>query len=117
MATEREVFEAKKLEAKYGVIGKAAARYRMAGYSIEVVDENEEAPVNFIASKKDEKLAVKVFYRTGKVPQEIVERLVEQSKKANAKPVLVLYGSGPKITGDIIELLRSNGAGLKRVRG
>ncbi|MCE4613214.1 MAG: hypothetical protein F7C07_05215 [Desulfurococcales archaeon] len=116
MATEREVFEAKKLEAKYGVIGKAAARYRMAGYNIEVVDDKEEAAANFVATKKGEKLAVKVFYRSGKVPQDAVEKLIEYSGKASARPVLVLYGSGPKITGELLDLIRSNNVSLRRMR-
>ncbi len=116
MATEREVFEAKKLESKYGVVGKVAARYRMAGYAIEVVDEKEGAPVNFIASKKGEKLAVKVVYKSGKVARGLVDKLAEESNKAGARPVLVLYGAGPRVTNELLETIRASGIGLRRVR-
>jgi HJR/Mrr/RecB family endonuclease len=116
MATEREVFEAKKLEAKYGVVGKVAARYRMAGYLIEVVSSSDDAPVNFIASKKGEKLAVKVAHRSGRLEKEVAERLAESAAETGARPVLVLYGSGPRVTSELLESIRAKNIGLRRVR-
>ncbi len=114
MTTAREAFEAKKLAQRYGVVGKVAGRYREAGYQVEVAAADEESPVNFTAYKKGEKLAVKVVWRSGPVALEVVDSLAEAAE--GAKPVLVLYGAGPKATGALLERAREKGVSIRRVR-
>lgn len=97
MTTAREAFEAKKLAEKYGVIGKVAGRYREAGYQVEVVAADEDSAYNFTAERRGERLAVKVAVKPGPVPVEVLEKLAGQAGEHGYKPMLVLYGSGPRL--------------------
>lgn len=99
MTTAREAFEARKLAEKYGVIGRVAGRYREAGYQVEVIATDEDSAYNFTAEKSGERLAVKVAVKPGQVPVEVLEKLAGQASEHGYKPVLVLYGSGPKLAG------------------
>lgn len=116
MVTEKEAFDAKKLAAKYGVIGKVAGRYRMAGYLIDMIDTGEGAAINFLAYKRGEKLAVKVYTKSGHVEASLVEKLASNAKDRESRGVLVLYGSGPKITGELVEKARELGISIRRMR-
>jgi len=115
MTTAREAFEAKKLEAKYGVVGKVAGLYRRAGYDVVVETVDEEADYNFIAKKKGEKLIVKVYKKSGKVPVEVVEKLAGAAGEG-VKPILVVYGAGPKLTGELQAKAKELGVSVRRVR-
>ena len=116
MVTAEEAFEAKKLEAKYGVVGRAAARYRMAGYEVKVESADLESSVNFIAWKRREKLVVKVYQKSGEVPSRVVEEIAAKAREIGGRPVLVLYGRGPRVTSDLLELAKSNNVSIKRMR-
>ncbi|NOZ31102.1 MAG: hypothetical protein GXO68_04040 [Crenarchaeota archaeon] len=116
MTTAREAFEAKKLAQKYGVVGKVAGRYREAGYKVDVVTTDEEAGYNFTAYKKGEKLAVKVFHKSGQVPVEVVEKLASEAKEQEYKPILVLYGAGPKLSESVLSRAGELGVSIRRVR-
>ncbi|MCE4627918.1 MAG: hypothetical protein F7C34_02050 [Desulfurococcales archaeon] len=113
MTTAREAFEAKKLAQKYGIIGKVAARYREAGYDVKVENTSPDAPYHFTASKKGEKLLVKVYGRSGEVPASEVEALASAGQ---AKKVLVLYGAGPKVSSALLEKAKELGVSIRRVR-
>ena len=117
MTTAREAFEAKKLAQKYGVVGKVAGRYVTAGYRVDVVTTSEEAPYHFTAVRKGEKLAVLVYYKSGKVPAEVVEGLAGKAKEEGFRPVLALYGAGPKISEEVLGKARELGVSVRRVRG
>ncbi len=116
MTTAREAFEAKKLAAKYGITGKVAGAYRTAGYQVNMVSADTQAPYNFIASKKGEHLAVKVYSKTGRVPVEVAEKLASAAAEKNARPILVLYGSGPKVTAELIDKAKQLGISVRRFR-
>jgi len=116
MTTAREAFEAKKLATKYGITGKVAGAYRTAGYHVEMVSTEDQAPYNFIASKKGERLTVKVYSRTGRVPVEVAESLASAAAEKNAKPILVLYGSGPKVTAELVDKAKQLGVSMRRFR-
>ncbi|MEB3765683.1 MAG: hypothetical protein GSR77_05925 [Desulfurococcales archaeon] len=117
MVTAREAFEAKKLASKYGSVGKVAASYRTAGYKIsENIDINPGAKYNFIASKKGEKLVVKVYEKSSNVPVEVLDNLASAAKELGGKPLLVLYGAGPKLTGEIREKAKELGVSIRRLR-
>ncbi len=113
MTTAREEFEARKLEAKYGVPGKVAALYRRAGYQVKMEDAEG---VDFLAWRRGEKLAVKVYSASGQVPMSVVDALIEEAGKHSAKPVIVLYGAGPRLTGEVREAAKQKGASVRRVR-
>lgn len=113
MTTAREAFEAKMLARKYGVPGKAAGRYRMAGYRVEMTPGGK---ADFIARRRGEALAVKVYERSGEVPVAVLEELASYSAGAGLKPVLVLYGSGPRLSAEARDKARELGVSVKRVR-
>jgi hypothetical protein len=116
LVTAREAFEAKKLAQKYGVIGKVAGLYRTAGYKIESINVNEDADLNFLAVKRGEKLGVKVFTKSTYVPVEIVEKLKKACEELKSRPILILYGSGPKLKDEIITKAKELGVSIRRVR-
>ncbi len=116
MTTAREAFEARMLASKYGPVGRVAANYRAAGYNVKVLDPAAKESVSFIAWRKGEKLAVRVLIASGPVKVETVNELREAASKEGAKPILVLYGRGPKLTSEALEAARQAGVSLKRFR-
>ncbi len=116
VVTAKEMFDAKKLAQKYGVVGKVAGLYRMAGYKVDVLSADEGADVNFIASKRNEKLGVKVFVKNIYVPLDIVEKLKKAADEKKFKPILVLYGAGPKLKDDVLNKIKELNISIKRVR-
>ena len=116
MATARQLFEAKKLASKYGVVGKVAGRYVTAGFDVKVESTEEGAAYNFTAARKGEKYLVKVYARSGLVPVEVVDKLAEEASKAGARGVLVLYGAGPSLRGEALERAKEKGVTVRRVR-
>ncbi|MCE4610459.1 MAG: restriction endonuclease [Desulfurococcales archaeon] len=117
MATAREAYEARLLASRYGPIGKVAGNYRVAGFQVKVISSSEDAPLNFIAWKKGgERLGVKVRVKSGPVDRSEIEALKAEAEKNNAKPILVLYGKGPRIARELVEEARRMGVSLKRVR-
>lgn len=116
MATAREIYEAKLLANRYGPVGKVAGNYRTAGFQVKVLSAEEEAPLNFLAWKKGERYAVKVVVRSGPIDPSILEKLKEEAEKNSARPVLVAYGRGPKVTRQLIEAAKSAGVSLRRFR-
>ena len=113
MTTAREEFEARKLEARYGVPGRVAALYRRAGFQVKMADGGS---IDFVAWRKGEKLAVKVYQASGQVPVDVVEALAEEAGKQGAKPVLALYGAGPRLSGEAREAVKQKGVSVRRVR-
>ncbi len=113
MTTAREAFEAKMLARKYGVPGRVAGLYRSAGYNVDMV---EGKAYDFIARRRGEALAVRVFNMQGKPPLQLLEDLASQAGEAGAKPILVLYGSGPRIDSEVREKARELGVSIRRVR-
>ena len=116
MATHRELYEARMLATRYGPIGKVAGSYRTAGYEVEVIGVEEGLPVNFIATKTGERLAVKVYLKSGQVPLSVIEELKREASNSNCRPVLVLYGRGPRLTKEIIEKAKEMEVAIRRVR-
>ncbi len=116
MTTAREAFEAKKLAQKYGVVGKVAGSYRTAGFEVIVKSVSEDAPFNFIARKKGEKFIVKVYSRTGRIPREALESIAKASEEEGGKPILVLYGAGPRIDSELLSLAKEKNILIRRFR-
>ena len=116
MATAREMFDARMLASKYGPVGRVAAGYRTAGFQVKVLDKTGEEPVSFIAWKKGARFAVRVVIKSESVSANTVKALIEEAKKNDARPVLVLYGRGPKIEKDALEEAKSQGVKVRRFR-
>ncbi|GAB6148360.1 hypothetical protein [Stetteria hydrogenophila] len=116
MVTAREAFEAKKLIARYGVVGKVAASYRTAGYQVKVENPEPGSDYNFVAERRGERLVVAVYAKSGQVPVEAVVKVANAAKELSGRPVLVLYGAGPRASGELVGKARELGVSLKRFR-
>ncbi|ABM81038.1 hypothetical protein [Hyperthermus butylicus] len=110
------VFTKKKLAEKYGVEGKVAGRYVEAGYSVKMKFPTPKGTVSFVAKKESTILAVDVIYGSVNVGRSMVETIAEKARSINAKPILVLYGSGPVLLDDAKTAARELGVEIRRVR-
>jgi len=105
----------KRLISQEGVIGRVAALYVAAGYSVDLNVETPSGTVSFIAKKKGEKLAIDVYCNIKDVTEENMKKLTEKAKQVDAKPVLVIYGS-IRVPREVFDLAKKLGIKLKRVR-
>ena len=116
MSLARIVFEKRKLESRYGVAGRVAGLYVEAGYSVTMNFPTPNGPVSFVARKSGETLAVDVVAGAVKVGPDVVENLVSKALSIKAKPVLVLYGSGPVLSEEAKAKASEAGVKVRRVR-
>jgi len=114
LTTGREAFEAKLLAMKYGVPGKVAGLYRSAGYQVDMLLSDE---LDFIARRRGEGLGVKVYQDPGQPPEDLLSRLSAAARERGLKPVLILYGAGPRVSGEVRDRARELGISIRRVRG
>ncbi|NOZ89507.1 MAG: hypothetical protein GXO15_06250 [Crenarchaeota archaeon] len=116
MSLARIVFEKRKLEKRYGVEGRVAGHYVEAGYTVAMRFPTPEGTLSFTARKEGTVLAVDVVYGSVKVTADTVKKLARKAAAIKAKPVLVLYGSGPVLTEDALAAAREEGVSIKRIR-
>lgn len=98
-----------------GIVGKVAALYIAAGYNVKLNYETPVGKLGFLARKRGEAIAVDVYSSIKDVSEDSLRSLVEKAKHANAKPVLVIYGS-LRIPRELAELARKFNVKLKRVK-
>jgi hypothetical protein len=101
-------YVANTLESKYGILGKVAARYVRAGFSVKVGNV-------FITARKGSSGYLIAVAVNPKEARTKFERLKEAATKSGLTPVLVLYGKG-RFTRELVEELRSEGITIKRLR-
>jgi len=106
--TWRRIYQSNRLVEKYGVLGKVAARYLLAGYSIRIQS-------NFIlASKEGSNLIIGVAIND-KNAEKLITEITEASKKLSRIPVIVLYGRN-KWRNETIKAIKDHGITYKLVR-
>ncbi len=110
------VFEQRKLQQRYGVEGYVAGRYVEAGYSVTMKFKTPKGVVSFVAKKSGELIAADVIYGSVKVNTEHINAIAEKAASINAKPVLALYGSGPRVTEDATKAAEEKGVAIRRFR-
>lgn len=116
MSYARVAFLKRVFREKYGVRGTVAGLYLEAGYSITFGVRTRAGHVGFIAVKGEERLAVDVVSKKVTIGVEVVKALKEKAEALGAKPVLVLYGAGPKLSPEAVEAAKSLGVSVRRVR-
>ncbi len=107
-------FIQKRLEEKYAEVGKIAGKYVEAGYTVSVKQTKTRRGVIDIVARKGETYAIDVYKKTGPVPVSIIEEIAEKAKAINAKPVLALWGRGPKVTEEVLKKAGELGVKIKR---
>jgi protein involved in ribonucleotide reduction len=114
MTGAKQIFLMRKLSSKYGVSGRVAARYVAAGYSVTVNPPLKD--VDFVASKHGVRFAGIILSGKKLYGVEIVEKAREIGEKYRVKPLLILYGTGPRITVEALEKAREYGVIIRRIR-
>ena len=109
-------FIQKSLIEKYGILGNVASRYLEAGLNVRILHPTRHGPIHIVVNGNNIRLAIEVFAESREVPKEVIERIVEKAKLIKAKPVLILYGDGPKLTNEAFELCRKYGVKVRRIR-
>ncbi len=104
------------LRDKYGIVGEVAARYLEAGARVRVMHPTRLGPIHVLVYKDGGRLAIEVFAESKPVPKEVVRNLVEKAKLVQAKPILVLYGDGPKLSDEVYSMCKELGVKIRRVR-
>ncbi len=103
-------------EKKYGVVGRIAKRYIMAGYSVEFMHPTRYGSIHIVARGDGQKIAIEVFDKSSTVSMETVSRLLEKSKLIGAKPILILYSNGPRIDNEVYRYCIENGIKIRRIK-
>ena len=116
MSLAKIKFTQKLLKEKFGVKGIVAGRYLEAGYHVKVDYEASKGKVDIYAIKENDKFAIKVIEKNTLVTVDEVKDLVEKAKTLNAKPVLILYGLGPKLTDEILRAINELNVKIRRMR-
>lgn len=109
-------FVQKALIEKYGNVGIVASRYLEAGFSVRVNHSTRLGPIHIIAGGNGMRLAIEVFSEPREVPRDVIEKLVEKAKLVRAKPILVLYGNGPKLSDELFKFCKERGVKIRRIR-
>lgn len=116
LTTSRVKYVVSKLVSKYGVLGVVASRYLMAGLHVEINHPTRYGSVHIVAMGNRQRLAIEVFQKAKEVPKEVIEVLSNKAKLIRAKPVLILYGDGVKLSEEAGKLCMELGVRVKRVR-
>jgi len=116
VVTAKARFISRLLREKYGVVGVVAGRYIGAGYGVKFNIRSGDVLFDIVALKGGEKLAVKVFNGNIVLKTEDVERVIGAARSMGAKPVIILYGRGPRISSDLLEKLDDLEVVVRRIR-
>lgn len=114
MTGARQIFVMRKLITNYGYVGKVAAKYVAAGYSVTVNPPLKG--VDFTASKHGIRFAGIIFAEKKTYGVEEIEKVKEIAEKYKVKPLIILYGAGPRITSEALEKAKKYGIIIKRIR-
>ena len=109
-------FTQKILKEKFGVKGIVAGRYLEAGYHVRIDYETSKGKVDVYAVKENNKYAIKVIDKNTNVAIDEVNEIYEKAKSINAKPLIILYGSGPKVPEDVLKKAQELGVNFRRMR-
>ena len=108
-------FLQRKLTEKYGEIGVVASRYVEAGLHVQLMHPTRYGPAHIIATGHGQRIVVEVVKDPGLVPAEVVKNLSEKARLLRARPILVLYGHGPKLNDEVRGLIAELGVKVKQV--
>lgn len=77
------------------VENRVGRRYRKAGYNVKLRKRTPSGEVDIYATRKGERIAGEVKYRSKKnaVPPKEVKKVAKKARSLKAKPVLILSGS------------------------
>jgi len=101
MTTYKQGFIVNKLLEKGGVVNKVATAYVKAGFNIRL--KPDLPSVDLIAIRGSEKYCIKVLHEKKTYDENALKDFLSSCREAGYTPVVVLYGSGPKIAQDFLD--------------
>ncbi len=104
----RRIYRANVLREKYGAVGKVAARYVLAGFSVRVED-------NLIYVKGNGMNAVLGVVSNEKGLNSMINELSRIKERLGTKAILVLYGNR-KWSDDLIKKIKDKGLDVRFIR-
>ncbi len=108
MSNWRTIYIANTLIRKYGVVGKVASRYVLAGFSVRVNGKY------VYAKKEGSNLVIGVATNEAEA-KSLINELVSIAKKLNSTPVLAIFGRAD-ISKEFIDEITKEGVKVKFVR-
>ncbi|MDK6029163.1 hypothetical protein QPL79_07285 [Ignisphaera sp. 4213-co] len=116
MTTANQIYLMKKLEERYGSVGKVAGRYLAAGLSVEFMHPTRYGPIHIVVRGNNSVFAIDVFDKPGKLSIDDVKTLIEKARLIKAKPILFLYSSAAKVDDDVYKFCIENGVKIKMLK-
>lgn len=113
MVTAKQRYVSRALARKYGVVGLVAGRYVEAGYSVEMFHQTRYGPVQFLTRKRG--LLVVEVYDKGIIEPGPIKVFHEKARLLGARPIVVLYGSGVKLSEEAKSYCEQNNIKVRRV--
>lgn len=114
MTGARQIFVMKKLVKNYRHVGRVAARYVAAGYSVTVNPPLKG--VDFTATKHGIRFAGIILAEKKTYGVEEIEKAKEIAEKYKVKPIIILYGAGPRLATEALEKAKEYGIIVRRIR-
>ncbi|OYT40460.1 MAG: hypothetical protein B6U89_02065 [Desulfurococcales archaeon ex4484_58] len=115
MTTARQKFLINKFLEKKSVKYKVASRYVAAGFNVRIRSNGNG--VHIIAVKNREKYGIHVLYEKKSYDLDSLNSFLEECKKLGLKPVIILYGSGPKLDQEVLSRIEEENIIVRRIRG
>ena len=116
MSIARVRYERARLEERYGEVGVVAGRYLEAGYHVRLFHPTRYGQVHVLAYKGSIRLVIEVIKEASTVGAEVVERVAKKAELLRAKPILILYGNGPRLSEEARSRAKEMGVKVRRLR-
>jgi len=114
MTTARQRFLANLLESKGGVYNRIASRYIRAGYRVRF--DHGFKDIDLVISRSRESYGLKILYMKKIYVKTDLENFFNNCEKHGLKPVIILYGSGPRLDQETLASLAEKKVKIRRVR-
>lgn len=109
MTTSRAVHKSKILQKKFGIIGKVASKYILAGFHVNIVPRKG---LSFIAVRGNERFGILVINSLKEIENK-VKQIISETEKLNLKPILVIYGNYGPLNKDLKKKIEELGVKIK----
>jgi len=113
MVTARARFLIKRLEEKYGLVGRVAGRYIAAGLSVELMHPTRYGAIHIIARGGGKVFAIEVVDKPEKLSLDVIKTFAEKAKLVKASPILVLYSNNVKLPDELYKFCVENGVKIR----
>lgn len=100
LTSAKQKFVINKLLEKGGVLNKVATKYIESGFKVKVSPKFEN--IDIVAHRGDIKYGLKVFYEKKIINKNDLENFIKKCSELGYKPIVVLYGNGPRLSQELL---------------